>query len=106
MKIKLTENELKQIVAESVKMVLHSINEGKTVNNKPIDNPDSDFSRESINKHCERRWNRLPEYSFSSLPNLNTKVVEYVCANHPDAYSPYDIDEYYVEALLKLGFKR
>ena len=35
-KIRITENELKQIVAESVKNVLNiAINEGKTINNKP-----------------------------------------------------------------------
>lgn len=48
-------------------------------------------------------------YSYSCLPNLNTKVVEYVKTKHPNEVLPYDRDDddrYYVEALLNLGFKR
>jgi hypothetical protein len=105
----LSEDRINQIVAESVKKVLHSINEGRIVNNKPLDNPDSDFNRESIGKHLERSWNKRPEYNFPCLPNLNTKVVEYVKAKYPNEILPYDReddDRYYVEALLNLGFKR
>ena len=109
MKIKLTENKLKQIVAESVKKVLHSINESKPVNNKPLDNPDSDFSWESIGKHQEREWNKRPEYNFPCLPNLNTKIIKYLENKYHDEVLPYggdDDDRDYVEALLNLGFKK
>ncbi len=61
--------------------------------------------KESVN----RILNEGKHYSYPCLPNLNTKVVEYVKTKHPNEVLPYDRDDddrYYVEALLNLGFKR
>lgn len=63
-------------------------------------------------QHYNFKPNRVDEgkhYSYPCLPNLNTKVVEYVKTKHPNEILPYDGDDddrYYVEALLNLGFKR
>lgn len=61
--------------------------------------------KESVNKILKEG----KHYSYPCLPNLNTKVVEYVKTKHPNEVLPYDRDDddrYYVEALLNLGFKR
>ena len=91
---------------------LYNITENKQYNNmakkqliKLTEGDLHNIIKESVN----RILNEGKHYSYPCLPNLNTKVVEYVKTKHPNEVLPYDRDDddrYYVEALLNLGFKR